>query len=682
MSDERPASVTLVDLFDVEDDLLAGGETLAPAEPHTLDVWVVDAVLSRGPHGAVYACHNQHAPRIRAALKVAPADAPPAQQARFAQEARLRARLDHPRVVPVRNARLDHVPPFFEMPLLAGPTLQAALAEGPLPKDQQSTVTAGLCAALSALLDAGVHHRDLKPANVVLTEDGPVVVDFGLATTTAGACEPLDGLHGTPGYLPPEWAPDGVVSGEAWDRYALGVVLFEVCTGRRAFPVDVARGDMEQVFAVQKQVVATPHLDPGETVHPLIRSLVTRLTARAPAARQVDLSRAEALLRASGPPEGLEAGLPAPTPAPPVPSSAPVPADPRLGRVAAGVAMLGAVGLGAMVLLQPAPETRRGTVAVRLAVELVPADPGLPVHLTLDDQPFDVAQPPVLSPGAHAVVARMGEQCGAGALPVWCTEARTTVSVAADAHQHVLHRFELPAVPARAVSVETSGHPAEQVSVDGGPWRQCGAPPCTVSVLPGPARTFTIRAGPCPEAACDGDCPPGCVEQSTRLEVPFAASGALSVAIDLPVAAPSPAPVDSPPPPTRTGIGPAITVGAFQAFLQRHADYVPGGSAARADADAKYLPGWEGTVAKDRFTGAPLPARALIEGLSPRVAAAYCASRGGIARLSDGPPRLAGRDFELRQDDDEWVALDATGQTRPVPDGRTSLRHFTVRCRR
>lgn len=171
------------------------------------------------------------------------------------------------------------------------------------------------------------------------------------------------------------------------------------------------------------------------------------------------------------------------------------------------------------------------------------------------------------------------------------------------------------------------------------------------------------------------------------IEVPFAPNGELRVAAVLParqnpVSAPARTVATEAGEEGTAPLGRPITVAAFQAFLQRHPDYAPGTAMARQKADEKYLPGWEGEVPVDRFTGRPLPPEALVEGLSPAVAAAYCASRGGVARIGDGPAQLHGRAYELRKTDSGWVGLDDAGTQVPVTEARRSLRHFTVRCRR
>jgi hypothetical protein len=166
----------------------------------------------------------------------------------------------------------------------------------------------------------------------------------------------------------------------------------------------------------------------------------------------------------------------------------------------------------------------------------------------------------------------------------------------------------------------------------------------------------------------------------------FAPDALLAVSVDLPslVRARSEVRSGSPAPESESSsLGPAITVGAFQDFLRAHPEWVRGGTAAVAHADNKHLPRWEGVTATHHLSGAPLPPSALIDRVSPEVYAAYCAARGGVARVEDGKPALtAGRDHELRRSDSGWVALDGSGTERKVTNTRKTLSNFIVRCRR
>lgn len=677
MSDvDRPASVTLVDILDM-------AEVDAPldrvdSDPQHIGIWVVDAVVGRSEQATVYACHNRSAPRIRAAIKV-PAHGEEDVEQRFLNEARLAARFAHPHIVQVRNLVLDHRPPYLEMALVDGPDLRAVCAVGRLPVSELMHIAVGLVDAVATLEAAGVHHRDIKPGNVLVAADGPVLIDFGLAVSGDAAEAPLDGVLGSVGYLPPEWSPAAVVDGGGWDRYALGLVLFEAATGRPAFPLDPERGRLEQLVAVQAQVKQAPFLDPGAAVPAVFRELVKRLTARDPAQRQLDLKQAAADLREWS----QEARSGADVSEAEGPLSAPQAAAPPRSRPwgALAVVVVAVLALvGAWAALEMHPEPGPGRVVVRLALELVPAEPGLPVALTLDGAAVDLAHPPALSPGEHRIEARVGEDCAGDPQPAWCGRVVSRVMVPEGARAHVLHTLELPDVVAREVTLEVSGTAPERVRVDSGDWVECPDGRCAVSLLPGEARRLTVQAGQCRGAPCGEECPAGCVEATGRLMVPFDGEGDLAATLSLgPLSrgtAPREGAVEA-----SSGLGGVVTVGAFVRWLRQHPSYRAGGVDAVAQADSRYLQGWVELEPRDRLSGGQLSMTAPVDGVSPAIYAAFCAPRGGVARVDDGPAQTLGRDFELRRAGSGWVALGASGQQMPVRDGRRTLRHFVVRCR-
>ncbi|MEZ5289540.1 MAG: tetratricopeptide repeat protein [Vicinamibacterales bacterium] len=165
-------------------------------------------------------------------------------RAQLLDEARAAAALVHPAIATVHDV-IEHdgeIAIVFE--LVEGETLAARLKKGPLPPDQALHVAAQIAEALSVAHAHGVLHRDLKPSNVMLAPGGVVkILDFGIARMRPAAGSPADeapadgdgGFQGTPGYVAPEqWA--GKTADERADLYALGVVLFEMLTGKRPFP--------------------------------------------------------------------------------------------------------------------------------------------------------------------------------------------------------------------------------------------------------------------------------------------------------------------------------------------------------------------------------------------------------------------------------------------------------------
>ena len=136
----------------------------------------------------------------------------------------------------VVDADLDSPMPWLATAYVAGPSLtEAVRGHGPLPIRSLLALTAGLAEGLGAIHAAGVVHRDLKPSNVLLAEDGPRVIDFGISEAAeASAAAGANVMIGSPGYMSPEQVL-GVDIGPASDVFSLGAVLTFAATGRGPF---------------------------------------------------------------------------------------------------------------------------------------------------------------------------------------------------------------------------------------------------------------------------------------------------------------------------------------------------------------------------------------------------------------------------------------------------------------
>jgi serine/threonine protein kinase/tetratricopeptide (TPR) repeat protein len=160
--------------------------------------------------------------------------ADPTMRDRFRREARLIARLEHPHLLPVYDFDGDHDPPFIVMRYLEGGTLRQVQARGALPPEEILYTLGQIASALDYAHRQGVVHRDLKPSNVMIDREGNAfVTDFGIARVS-DAPEQLTGtghLIGTPAYMAPEQARGLPDVDAAADRYALGVIAFELLTG-------------------------------------------------------------------------------------------------------------------------------------------------------------------------------------------------------------------------------------------------------------------------------------------------------------------------------------------------------------------------------------------------------------------------------------------------------------------
>jgi serine/threonine-protein kinase len=201
---------------------------------------------------------------------------------RVVAEARLAARLTHPHVVGVLDTGEQDGRPFVVMERLSGRTLGDELADGPMPAERVRDVGLQVLRALAAAHELGIVHRDVKPGNILDAGVGTwKVADFGIAKwvhaddTLTGTGE----LLGSPSYLAPERI-EGEQAGPASDLYAVGVLLYEALSGRKAFEEDdplalaaaIREGSHDPITAIVADVdpdIAAVidramRLDPGE----------------------------------------------------------------------------------------------------------------------------------------------------------------------------------------------------------------------------------------------------------------------------------------------------------------------------------------------------------------------------------------------------------------------------------
>jgi len=208
---------------------------------------------------------------------------------RFRREARTASTIAHENVVEVLDAgETEDGHPYLVMELLEGETLRTTLSRGPLPLPAVIGLGVQIARGLARAHDLGIVHRDLKPENVfVVARAGEPIaklVDFGIARarddrrlTVAGA------LLGTPAYLAPERVR-GTESEPSSDLYSLGIVLFEMLTGRLPFVSETPEGFLFHQLETEpaRPTTFVP------TCPPALESLVLRLLAKSPRERPVD----------------------------------------------------------------------------------------------------------------------------------------------------------------------------------------------------------------------------------------------------------------------------------------------------------------------------------------------------------------------------------------------------------
>ncbi len=225
---------------------------------------------------------------------------------RFLREARSIASLSHPNILDIHDVGPSEGRLWFVTELLEGETVKERLENGPIPWRRAVEIAVAISDGLSAAHVRGIIHRDIKPSNVFLTSDGRVkVLDFGIAALTDEASVPAAArdltapqtLVGTAGYLAPEQIRRDPVDARC-DLFALGCVLYEMLTGRRAFSGDTSPESLVATLRSDPK-------DPADLVPELpsdLRALVLRCLEKRPDRRfQTAADLSEALRRPFAP---------------------------------------------------------------------------------------------------------------------------------------------------------------------------------------------------------------------------------------------------------------------------------------------------------------------------------------------------------------------------------------------
>ncbi len=209
---------------------------LQPDDPGRIGPYRLRGVLGAGGMGRVFLGVSADGDQV--AVKVIRADLAmdPEFRARFRREVTVARKVSSRFTAPLIGADADGPVPWLATAYVTGPSLADAVAQrGPLPAASVLELAAGLAEGVSAIHSAGVIHRDLKPSNVLLAQDGPRVIDFGISV--AAETSPLTRtglLIGSPGYMSPEQV-EGREVGPASDIFSLGAVLAFAATGEAPF---------------------------------------------------------------------------------------------------------------------------------------------------------------------------------------------------------------------------------------------------------------------------------------------------------------------------------------------------------------------------------------------------------------------------------------------------------------
>jgi serine/threonine protein kinase len=250
---------------------------LQPADPRLIGPYRLVGQLGAGGMGRVFLAMSAGGRPVAVKMIRAELAADPDFRSRFSREVSAARRVNGLFTALVVDADVDAQVPWLATAYVAGPSLAETVKEhGPLSAKSVLALAAGLAEGLNAIHAAGVVHGDLKPSNVLLAEDGPRVIDFGISHAAETAPLTHPGLvMGSPGFMSPEQAL-GKKVGPLSDVFSLGAVLAFAASGERPF------GTGTPIELLDRVIHGTPSLDkvPAE-----VRPLVERCLAKDPSQR-------------------------------------------------------------------------------------------------------------------------------------------------------------------------------------------------------------------------------------------------------------------------------------------------------------------------------------------------------------------------------------------------------------
>jgi serine/threonine protein kinase len=260
----------------------------APVHVGTIlgDRYRIDAVLGFGGMGVVYRARDLKLDQEIALKRIRPDRVSPERRETLRREIILSRRVTHPNVCRVYDLIEIGGEEWVSMEYIAGQTLKdIEEKERMLPLGRGLAIAKGICGGLAAAHRIGVLHRDLKPENVIVGEDGePRLMDFGIAIESAHYTgEPGDTVPGTPQFLAPELL-QGAMPTQRTDVYAMGVLLFEMFTGRVPFDDNDTAKLVRRVITEKPPKVETLRPD----LPPELRDILERSIAKDPEARFPD----------------------------------------------------------------------------------------------------------------------------------------------------------------------------------------------------------------------------------------------------------------------------------------------------------------------------------------------------------------------------------------------------------
>lgn len=217
------------------------------AIPEKIGRYEIKGELGRGGFATVYRGYDPRFER-EVAIKFLPPElihSDPQFRLRFEREAKIIAQLEHPAIVPVYDVGEENNQPYFVMRYMNGGSLSERIKARTFSIEETVKIIEQLAPGLDEAHSKGIVHRDLKPANILFTNKNvPLISDFGIAKFSQGETTGNmtgSAIIGTPAYMAPEQASGDVVDGRA-DIYALGVILYEMVTGKQPYQADTPLG--------------------------------------------------------------------------------------------------------------------------------------------------------------------------------------------------------------------------------------------------------------------------------------------------------------------------------------------------------------------------------------------------------------------------------------------------------
>ena len=270
-------------------------DDLRPGDPRRIGPYWLEARLGSGGMGNVYLGRSPGGRHV--AIKVIRAElaADAEFRARFAREVAAMRKVSGIFTAGVVDADVHGPTPWLATSYVAGPSLADEVdAHGPLSPGAVLMLAAGLAEGLVAIHSAGLVHRDLKPSNVLLAEDGPRLIDFGISRAADSSALTRTGMvMGSPGFMSPEQAR-GREAGPPSDVFSLGAVLAFAATGREPFGSGSGEVLLDRVVSGEPDTDGLPR-----RIRPLVERCMISDQRRRPTAAQLlaELSTAESATR-------------------------------------------------------------------------------------------------------------------------------------------------------------------------------------------------------------------------------------------------------------------------------------------------------------------------------------------------------------------------------------------------